>query len=324
MISAEEVAAIVVGPRVQTGGRRGAGMKLIVHGGAGSPPDEPADRQAVLDVAAETGAAADTVTEAVVEAVRVLETDPRFNAGVGSSIQSDGVARTDAGLMTDDRAVGAACSMPGVEHAVDVARLVKEETPHILVSGVHAVDLAEAFDVETDVDLLTEETRERWAGEEAPDSFDTAEHLAFVNGRFGWESESESGGSEAGGHDHDTVGAVAHDGDRIAAATSTGGRWAALAGRVGDVPQVGSGFYATRAGGASATGAGEDIARVTLSRRVVDHLEAGRTASEAADLAIEEFEDLTGSKAGVIVLGNDGAHGSAYNSEAMQVSTARE
>ena len=291
-------------------------MKVIVHGGAGSPPDEPADRQAVLDVAAERGAGAGSATEAVVEAVRVLETDPRFNAGVGSSIQSDGVARTDAGLMTDDRAVGAACSMPGVEHAVDVARLVKEETPHVLVSGVHAVDLAEAFDVETDVDLLTEGTRERWAEEEAPDSFDTAEHLEFVNGRFGWESGSD--GSGAGGRDHDTVGAVARDGDRIAAATSTGGRWAALAGRVGDVPQVGSGFYATRAGGASATGAGEDIVRVTLSRRAVDHLEAGRTASEAADLAIEEFEDLTDSTAGVIVLRNDGDHGSAYNSDAMQ------
>ncbi|MEF8841806.1 MAG: isoaspartyl peptidase/L-asparaginase [Haloarculaceae archaeon] len=301
-------------------------MKVIVHGGAGGPPDEPADRQAVLDTAAGRGRAADTVTDAVVEAVRVLESDPRFNAGVGSSIQSDGVARTDAGLMTDDRAVGAACSMPGVEHAVAVARVVNEETPHVLVSGVHAVDLAEAFDVATDVDLLTDETRERWAEEDAPDSFDTGEHLAFVNGRFGRDADADA--REAGDgnatdrgandRDHDTVGAVARDGDRIAAATSTGGRWCALAGRVGDVPQVGSGFYANRAGGASATGAGEDIARVTLSRRAVDHLEAGRTASEAAELAVEEFEDLTGSTAGVIVLGNDGDRGSAYNSDAMQ------
>jgi beta-aspartyl-peptidase (threonine type) len=307
-------------------------MKVIVHGGAGSPPDEPVDRQAVLDVAAETGAAAGAVTDAVVEAVRVLESDPRFNAGVGSSIQSDGVARTDAGLMTDDRAVGAACSMPGVEHAVDVARVVKEETPHVLVAGVHAVDLAEAFDVGTDVDLLTDETRERWTGEDAPDTFDPADHLAFVNGQFGRDEGSrdrEAGdGSATDGdtndRDHDTVGAVARDGDRIAAATSTGGRWAALAGRVGDVPQVGSGFYATRAGGASATGAGEDIARVTLARRAVDHLEAGRTASDAAELAIEEFEDLTGSTAGVIALRNDGDHGSAYNSDAMQTSVAGE
>jgi beta-aspartyl-peptidase (threonine type) len=291
-------------------------MKVIVHGGAGSPPDEPADRQAVLDVAAETGAAAETVTDAVVEAVRVLESDPRFNAGVGSARQSDGVARTDAGLMTDDRAAGAACSMPGVERAVDVARVVKEETPHVLLAGVHAVDLAESFGIEVEADLLTEGTRERWADEDPPTSFDAGEHLAFVNGRFGRDAGGD--GPLEGGRDHDTVGAVARDGDRIAAATSTGGRWCALAGRVGDVPQVGSGFYAARAGGASATGAGEDIARVTLARRAVDHLERGRTAADAADLAIEEFEDLTGSTAGVIVLGNDGGHGSAYNSDAMQ------
>jgi beta-aspartyl-peptidase (threonine type) len=296
-------------------------MKVIVHGGAGGPPDEPADRQAVLDTAAANGAATDTVTDAVLAAVRTLESDPRFNAGVGSARQSDGVARTDAGLMTDDRAAGAACSMPGVEYALDVARIVKEETPHVLVAGVHAVDLAEAFGVETDVDLLTDATRERWAAEDAPDSFDTGEHLAFVNGRFGRDEDDGDRGTGDGGtgdRDHDTVGAVARDGDRIAAATSTGGRWAALAGRVGDVPQVGSGFYATRAGGASATGAGEDIARVTLARRAVDHLERGRTAAEAADLAVEEFEDLTRSTAGVIVLRNDGDHGSAYNSDAMQ------
>jgi len=297
-----------------------ANMKVLVHGGAGSPPDEPADRQAVLDTAAERGAAADGVTDAVVAAVELLESDPRFNAGVGSSVQSDGLARTDAGLMTDDRAAGAACSMPGVEHAVDVARVVKEETPHVLVAGVHAVDLAEAFGVETGVDLLTDETRQRWAEESPPESFDAGEHVAFVNGRFG--RDADDGRSDD--RDHDTVGAVARDGDRIAAATSTGGRWCALAGRVGDVPQVGSGFYATRAGGASATGAGEDIARVTLARRAVDHLERGRSAADAADLAVEEFEDLTGSTAGVIVLRNDGDHGSAYNSDAMQTSVTGE
>ena len=293
--------------------RVGRGVQLIVHGGAGSPPDEPDDRQAVLDDAAAAGAASETVTDAVVAAVRVLEADPRFNAGTGGAIQSDGVVRTDAGLMTDDRQVGAASAMPGVERALDVARVVKAETPHILVSGVHAIDLAEAFDVPTAVDLTTEASRERWAETGAPEGADTREHLSFVQKRFG-----EGGGGD-GRWNHDTVGAVARDGDRVAAATSTGGRWCALAGRVGDVPQVGSGFYCARLGGASATGAGEDIARVTLARRAVDHLERGRDPQAAADLAIEEFADLTGSEAGVIVMGNDGRYGSAYNSDAMQV-----
>ena len=96
------------------------------------------------------------------------------------------------------------------------------------------------------------------------------------------------------------------------------------AGRVGDVPQIGSGFYASPAGGASATGAGEDIAKTTLCRRAVRHLERGLDAQAAADLAIEEFGELTGSSAGVIVLDRDGDAGESFNSEAMQTAVHSE
>ncbi|MFC6755245.1 isoaspartyl peptidase/L-asparaginase, partial [Halorubrum tibetense] len=77
--------------------------------------------------------------------------------------------------------------------------------------------------------------------------------------------------------------------------------------------------FCTEAGGASATGAGEDIARVTLSRRAVDLLADGYDADTAADRAIREFDDLTGSGAGVIVCGDDTV-GSAFNTDGMQTS----
>ncbi|USZ67309.1 isoaspartyl peptidase/L-asparaginase [Halorussus salilacus] len=278
-------------------------MKVIVHGGAGSAPDEPEPRQAVLDEAAATGAAASSVVDAVEDAVCVLESSPRFNAGVGGAVQSDGAVRTDAGVMTSDRDAGAACSMEGVEHAIRAARVVMEETPHVLVSGDHAVDLAADLGVETGVDLWTEKTRERWEDLDSTPEGSPSDHLDWLREKFG--------GS-------DTVGAVAYDGDDFAAATSTGGRWLALAGRVGDVPQIGSGFYAGPAGAASATGAGEDIAKATLTRRAVRHLETGHSAQEAADRAIAEFGELTGSSAGVIVLDTDGEAGSAFNSDEMQ------
>ena len=281
-------------------------MQLIVHGGAGGEPEDPEKRRTVLDEAATVGANEPTPLDAVVSAVRILESNPRFNAGVGGAVQSDGVVRTDAGMMTDDRRAGAACSMPGVEHAVDVARLVMDETPHVLLAGEHAVSLAEEFGIETNVDLTTERTRERWAACDPPEG--TGEHLDWVREQF---------------EGSDTVGAVAVDDGRAAAATSTGGRWCALAGRVGDVPQVGSGFYASPVGGASATGAGEDIARVTLSREAVGHLESGLRPQEAAERAIEEFEEATDSTAGIIVLDSEGRAGSAYNSALMQTSARR-
>ncbi|GAA0516016.1 beta-aspartyl-peptidase (threonine type) [Halorubrum aquaticum] len=299
-------------------------MRVILHGGAGGVPDEPEPRQAVLDEAAEAGAAASTPLDAVEAGVRVLESSPRFNAGVGGAVQSDGVVRTDAGLMTSDRAVGAVCSMPGVEHAVSAARVVMEETPHVLVSGEHAVDLAADFGVETGVDLLTDETRERYEAESPPDG-SPSEHLDWLETRFASGADqvggTGDGESKRGAPDHDTVGAVASDGETFAAATSTGGRSFALAGRVGDVPQVGSGFFCTEAGGASATGAGEDITRVTLTRRAVELLEEGVDAGTAAERAIAEFDDVTGAEAGVIVLGDDEV-GSAFNSAGMQTSVA--
>ncbi|WP_049906581.1 isoaspartyl peptidase/L-asparaginase [Halorubrum aidingense] len=302
-------------------------MRVIVHGGAGGAPDEPEPRQAVLDRAVERGTERETPLGAVEAALAVLESDPRFNAGVGGAVQSDGVVRTDAGVMTSDRELGAVCSMPGVEHAASVARVVHSETPHIFVSGSHAVELADDFGIETGVDLLTDEKRARYEKEDPPQG-GPREHLDWLATRFGSGDDqagerSDDGGAERSEEreapDHDTVGAVATDGETFAAATSTGGRSFALAGRVGDVPQVGSGFFCTEAGGASATGAGEDIARVTLSRRAVDFLDDGLDAQAAADRAIEEFEEITESGAGVIVLGDDGA-GSAFNTDGMQTS----
>jgi beta-aspartyl-peptidase (threonine type) len=284
-------------------------MRIICHGGAGGVPDEPKPRQAVLDEAAETGVSADTAVDAVEAAVNVLEDSPRFNAGYGGAIQSDGAVRTDAGIMTSDRDAGAVASLDGVRDAVSAARVVMEETPHVFVSGEHAVDLAADFGVETGVELVTDDNREKYEEEDPPEGA-PREHLDWLDERFGG---------------HDTVGAVAHDAEtgEFAAATSTGGRTFALAGRVGDVPQIGSGFFAAPAGGASATGAGEDIAKVTLTRRAVRHLENGADAQTAADRAIEEFGELTGSSAGVIVL-DDGGAGSAFNSEGMQTSVAVE
>lgn len=290
-------------------------MHVIVHGGAGSAPTAPTKRQDVLDEAAELGATAATPLNAVESAVRVLERDERFNAGRGSAIQADGQVRVDAGVMTSRREIGAVASLTGVEHAVSAARAVCERTPHVLLAGTGGEAFAAHAGVETGVDLTTAATRERFAAANPPE--ETGAQVAWVRDHFGDDTGGADPTVRAETRDHDTVGAVAGDGERFAAATSTGGRWFALAGRVGDVPQAGSGFFCSPAGGASATGAGEDITRTTLAHRAVDRLEAGDSAQAAADTALERFAEETGSTAGLIVLSAEGV-GSAYNSEAMQ------
>jgi isoaspartyl peptidase/L-asparaginase-like protein (Ntn-hydrolase superfamily) len=279
-------------------------MRLLVHGGAGSEPAEPEPRQATLDLAHEAGLDAGTPVAAVRSAIRELEADPRFNAGRGGAVQDDGVVRTDAGLMTASGDCGAACAMPGVEHAVDVARAVADRTPHVLLAGPEAITFADAVGVDTDRDLLTAKTETRYGDADPPG------RQAGLTHRLEWICEHFGG--------TDTVGAVATDGDRLAAATSTAGRWFALAGRVGDVPQVGAGFYASEAAAASATGEGEAIARFGLARRVGDAVANGEGPQEAADRVLRGFEDETGGRAGVIVVDREGRGGRASNAERMQ------
>lgn len=290
-------------------------MQLIVHGGAGSHPDEPAARQAVLQDAAHAGAAKSDPLDAVVAAVADLEASPRFNAGSGGAVQADGRVRTDAGVMTDDRSVGAVCAMTGVVHPTAVARAVLERTPHVLVSGDAAVALADHVGIETGRNLLTDDSRRRFEAAEPPTG-DLGLTLDWVADHFG---ESDYLPDD----DHDTVGAVAvTDDGGLAAATSTGGRWFALPGRVGDTPQIGAGFYATAGGGASATGWGEDIARVTLSREAVRQLEFGADPETAAEDAVAMLQAETGGDAGVIVADKDGRVGSACNTDLMQTAIA--
>ena len=294
-------------------------MHLVAHGGAGSPPEAPPDRQTVLETAVDRGSDAGTPLAAVSRAVRVLESDPGFNAGVGGAVQSDGRVRTDAGVMCDDGTTGAVASMTGVERAVDVARAVAVETPHVLLAGEHAVAFADAAGIETDRDLLTDEARERFRTADPPGDVD--DQLAWVRERFGDDADGTS--PRRSSDDHDTVGAVATDGESVAAATSTAGRWYALAGRVGDVPQVGAGFYASPAGGASATGAGEDIARTGLARQAVERLEDGADPERAAGRAIDAFDEQSSGVAGVVVLNIDGEAGEAHSSPAMQTAGRR-
>ncbi|WP_048075186.1 isoaspartyl peptidase/L-asparaginase [Haloquadratum walsbyi] len=282
-------------------------MRIILHGGAGDSPEAPAQRQSILDDTATRAVGSSTPLEAVETALRQLETADQFNAGSSGAVQTDGTPRTDAGIMQSDRSAGAACAMPGVEHAISVARVVCQKTPHVLIAGGQAVELAADYGITTDANLWNDADQARWDDTDIPTDSSQAT-IEWAADRFGG---------------YDTVGAVAHDGDQYAAGTSTRGRWFALAGRVGDVPQVGSGFYCSPDGGASATGAGEDIARVTLGRIAVNHLMNGHTADEAATAALETFIDTTASEAGLIVMGSETV-GIATNAQTMQTSVAQE
>ena len=126
---------------------------LIVHGGAKeiAPEQEEANRHGCLEALAAGQAILEqggSAVDAVEAAIRILESDPTFNAGYGSDLNADGEVEMDAALMDGSSlALGAVAAIQGVRHPISVARRMLSETPTLLV-GEGARRFAAAQDAE--------------------------------------------------------------------------------------------------------------------------------------------------------------------------------
>lgn len=266
---------------------------LIIHGGAKeiAPEAEESNRAGLLD-AVRAGSrvleAGGTAVDACEASVRVLETLPVFNAGVGSDLNVAGEVEMCSAVM-DGRTleIGAVSAITNARHPVSVARLLLPEKP-VLLTG----EGAEIF------------ARDRGA--------ELCGQSELVTEKAERELESE----------HDTVGAVALDAHgNIAAATSTGGLTGAMKGRVGDSPMPGCGFYADNAvGGVALSGDGEDIARLTLGARIIGVMEH-QDPQTAVEQAIGLMPRLGCGEAGAVAIDRQGRIGWAHNSSHFAVAS---
>jgi beta-aspartyl-peptidase (threonine type) len=277
-----------------------AGPCIAVHGGAGHPrPDEPEPpgeaRLAGVRRAAREGLAlllaGGSALDAVELAVRLLEDDPDYNAGIGAVLTEAGDVELDAAIMDGGTLrCGGVAAVKDVRNPVTLARQVMERSAHVLLAGDGASRFARA------------------AGIPAIDNG----LLVTARQRARWEAALSARGAPRG---HGTVGAVARDGaGHLAAATSTGGTLLKLPGRVGDTPLVGCGTYADDALAAvSCTGDGERIIQLTLARHAADLVGRGLSAAAAAEEAVRLLGARVGGEGGLIVVGPAGAPGFAYN-----------
>ena len=246
----------------------------------------------------ESGASA---VEAVVEAVAVMEDDPTFDAGVGSVLTRTGRVEMDAIVMNGSTLrSGAVAALQHVRNPVRVARRVMEDTPHSMLAGAGALEFAIAagFEECSEEDLLVGRELEDYHEFLRTGKLRTREHF--------------SGSS-------DTVGACAVDSDgHTAAATSTGGIPRKMSGRVGDSPLIGSGAYADdRVGAVSATGWGEKIMAVVLSKTALDLMGEGGAPSEACATALSVLKERVDGLGGLISVDNKGNVGLHHNTPRM-------
>jgi beta-aspartyl-peptidase (threonine type) len=265
---------------------------IIVHGGAGPIKDDSLDaRRDGCKAAALAGwnilCAGGSAVDAAEVAVAVLEDNPLFNAGTGSTLNGLGQVEMDAAIMEGAMLrVGAVAAVKGIKNPIKLARRVLEDGQHILIAGEGASLFARAIGFpECDpAVLIVEREKQRWDSK------------------------------------HGTVGCVAFDQlGGLAAATSTGGIFNKLPGRVGDSPLIGCGTYANKFGAVSCTGYGEAIIRVLMAHDAVQLLQDGIEPTEAAAMALDNLEELTGSSAGLILVDARGRIGFGRNTSHMPV-----
>ncbi|MBA3463062.1 MAG: isoaspartyl peptidase/L-asparaginase [Deltaproteobacteria bacterium] len=287
---------------------------IVVHGGAGLIAE---DRHARLLGGVRNAASAGhavllsggSALDAVVAAVRVLEDDPEFNAGVGSALTRDGTVETDAAVMSGhDQRIGAVGAVPDLGNAIALAHAVLERGEHVLLAGAAALAFAAEVGITPAAPgaLITERARARLAEYlAAPPPFAAATVGTKTAGGRDAKAPRAARASKRE-REGGTVGAVARDRNgQFAAATSTGGMVGKRSGRIGDSPIVGAGTWADRELAISATGDGEAILRVGLARTVALRAE-GSGLEAGARGALAELAAITGGTAGLIAIGRRG------------------
>ncbi len=276
---------------------------IVVHGGAKTiSEDKIAANHAGCRAAAEAGwqvlCQGGSAAEAVEAAIRVFESDQTFNAGFGSTMNSEGEVEVDAAIM--DGATlgwGAVAAVQRVRHPISAARRIMEEKPRLLVArSGERFALEHGLEMCAKADLISEEQYQEWKEE--------AEVADRPN----------------------TVGCVALDvNGNLVAGSSTGGVTGQPQGRVGDTAIVGCGLYAdNRLGACSTTGDGESIIPVVLAKTAIDALVGGNHPDQAAQYAIDTLIDRVEGEAGCILIDHQGRIGWAYNSQDMAIAYMNE
>jgi beta-aspartyl-peptidase (threonine type) len=290
---------------------------IVVHGGAGAWHAErrPAGLRGVK-IAAQAGydtlKAKGSALDAVEVAVKTMEDDPAFNAGLGSAYTIDKHIEMEASIM-DGKTLRAGGNglLTDIRNPVSLARITMENTDHIFIAGKGAEKLAQLYHLER----RKPETKLRL------DYWNEA-YQKLISGKdrtlpkLGQLIQTHPNLFET-----DTVGAVALDkqGD-TAAATSTGGFALKFPGRIGDSPLIGAGNYAdNQTGACSATGIGEVAMRLVLAKYVCDEMGTGQTAQEAVENGIKLVNKRLRIKKsmGLIAVDARGGIGASHNTDNM-------
>ena len=236
--------------------------------------------------------------DAVIAGVNVNELDPEDDSvGFGGLPNEEGVVELDASVMHGPtRRAGSVASIRNIKTPSKIAKLVMEETAHIMLVGDNALRFAKAYGFNEE-DLLTEKSRlawlvwkrgrrnsnggNNWLGSEAPAKKPSAQLKSLFpnvdDQQLAW-AEFRAMYPPTG-----TINCLALNtkGEMSGTTTTSGLAWK-IPGRVGDSPIIGAGLYVDQdIGAAGSTGLGEENIRICGAHTIVENMRHGMAPKEA-------------------------------------------
>jgi N4-(beta-N-acetylglucosaminyl)-L-asparaginase len=209
---------------------------------------------------------------AVEAGVKIPEADPKVRSvGYGGYPDREGIVSLDACIMDKNNNCGSVSFLQNIKHPISVAKLVMEDTPHIMLSGKGAFDFAVSKGFKKE-NLLTEESKQDWINWKKKSKYKPVINL----------------------ENHDTISMLLIDnnGDLFGACTTSGAAWK-MHGRVGDSPIIGAGlFLDNEVGAAAATGLGEAVIRTSGSAMVVELMRQGHSPLDACKKIVDRISKI--------------------------------
>ncbi|OLT62255.1 isoaspartyl peptidase/L-asparaginase [Moorena bouillonii] len=257
--------------------------KVIIHGGAGSSikgkGGADAIRKSLHSIIEEIYALlanGSSATDAVVRGCQLLEDDPRFNAGTGSVLQSDGQIRMSASLMEgQSQRFSGVINVSRVQHPIQLAEALQGSDDRVL-SDYGAAELLRDLQLPV-YNPMTKLRLQEWL-QERQANFSHKMAGVIAEDELVTSSEARRG----------TIGVVVLDSrGHLAAGTSTGGKGFERIGRVSDSAMP-AGNYATGDAAVSCTGIGEDIMEECLAARIVVRVTDGLSLVNAMERSFKE------------------------------------
>jgi len=251
--------------------------------------------------------------DAVEQGVMVTENENNCCVGLAANPDRDGYVTLDASIMDEHGNCGSVAFLERVKHPIQVARMVMERTPHVMLVGAGAQQFAVEQGIKLEDGKLSDDakrTYEEWLKK--------SEYKPSVN------IENTKGTAFAplrlpnGDWNHDTIGMVAIDAKgNLSGSCTTSGMAFKLRGRVGDSPIIGAGLFVdNEIGAATATGLGEEVIKICGSHLVVQYMGQGLHPEEACKKAVEKIirnkqgdPKLKDTQVGFIAINKQGQYG---------------